>query len=212
MAKITKIETQKRNKNRVNIYLDDRYAFAINAELVYREGLKVNLEVDEEKLHNVSKKENLSKCKETALKIIERSYKTEKEIKEKLREKGYDLDDILKVVEFLKEYNFINDESYIKMYIKDRLRSQGREKIKYALLRKGIDGDLVEEELNSIDKDEERTVAIELAIKKYSVLVKSESDKYKLWNKLCRFLVGKGYNYSIAKEVVQEVFHMEDMN
>ncbi|MBD7910158.1 MULTISPECIES: recombination regulator RecX [Clostridium] len=212
MAKITRIETQKRNKDRVNIYLDDRYAFAVNAELVYREGLKVNLEVDEEKLHNLSKNENLLKCKETALRIIERSYKTEKEIKEKLREKGYDSEEIIKVLGFLKEYNFINDESYMKMYIKDRLKSQGREKIKYALLRKGIDSDLIEEELNSIDMDEERNIAVELATKKYLVLIKRENDKYKLWNKLCRFLVGKGYKYSIAKEVVQEVCHMEDIN
>ena len=34
MPKITKIEIQKNNKDRVNIYLDGEYALAINAELV----------------------------------------------------------------------------------------------------------------------------------------------------------------------------------
>lgn len=209
MAKITKIESQKKNKDRANVYINDSYAFAVNAELVYKEGLKVNLEIDEKQLHEIVKKDNFIKCKETSLRIIERSYKTEKEIKEKLREKGYDLEEVLKVLEFLKEYNFINDESYTRMYIKDRLKNQGREKIKYALLRKGIDSNLIEEELSLVDKDEEKITAIELARKKYLSLVKSESDSYKLWNKLCRFLVGKGYNYSIAKEVVQEVIHMD---
>lgn len=34
MAIITKIEIQKKNKERVNIYLDEEYAFSISAELV----------------------------------------------------------------------------------------------------------------------------------------------------------------------------------
>lgn len=212
MAKITKIESQKKNKDRVNIYLDYKYAFAMNAELVYREDLKVNLEVDEEKFYDLVKKDNFSKCKENSLRIIERSYKTEKEIKEKLIERGYELEEISKVVEFLKEYNFINDELYTKMYIKDRIKRQGKEKIKYVLLRKGIDGDLIEEEFSLIDDNEEKIIAIELATKKYTKLLKSESDSYKLWNKLYRFLVGKGYDYSMVKEVIQEVLHMEDIN
>ena len=33
---ITKIELGKRNKERVNIYIDDEYAFSISAELVIR--------------------------------------------------------------------------------------------------------------------------------------------------------------------------------
>ena len=42
MAKITKIEIQKRNKERVNLFLDDEYAFSLSTELVYKEGLKTN--------------------------------------------------------------------------------------------------------------------------------------------------------------------------
>ena len=37
---ITKIELGKRNKERVNIYIDNEYAFSISAELVYKENLK----------------------------------------------------------------------------------------------------------------------------------------------------------------------------
>jgi regulatory protein len=36
MGKITKIEIQKRNKERVNLFLDGEYAFSISAELVYK--------------------------------------------------------------------------------------------------------------------------------------------------------------------------------
>ena len=56
MGKITRIEVQKRNKQRFNIYIDEVYAFSVNGELVYKEKLIVNEEVDEERLHNIAKK------------------------------------------------------------------------------------------------------------------------------------------------------------
>ena len=212
MGKITKIEVQKRNKERVNVYIDEVYSFAVNAELVYKKGLKTNMEIDEVRLKEVVKEENLSKCKNTALRIIERSYKTEKEITDKLVEKGYDMESIKPTLEFLREYNFINDESYTKMYVKDRMRTQGSQKIKYALMRKGVDEGAIASALDTIDKDGEMQVAMELATKKYVQLSKREDDKYKLWNKLCRFLVGRGYDYSLAKDVVKKVVNVEDVD
>ena len=192
MSKITKIEAQKRTKDRVNIYIDEAYAFSVSAELVYREGLRKDLVINEEKLKEVVKEDNIIKCKNTALRIVERSYKTEKEIKEKLFEKGYEKDEIDKTLEFLSEYKFINDEAYTKMYVKDRAKTQGRGKIKYALMKKGVDQEDIESALETIDKDEEKEAALELARKRYLVISKRESDKYKIWNKLCRFLVGRG--------------------
>lgn len=211
MGKITRIEVQKRNKERFNIYIDEVYAFSVNGELVYKEKLIVNEEVNEEKLHKIAQKENLLKCKNTALRIIERSYKTEKEIKERLIEKGYDVESILPVIDFLKEYSFIDDSAYIKMYIKDRIRSQGAQKIKYALIRKGIDPNEIEDNLTNINKDDERNVAFELVKKKHSQLVGKENDTYKLSNKLCRFLVGRGYDYALAKDVIKKVMNIDDM-
>lgn len=212
MSKITRIEVQKRNKQRFNVYIDEVYAFAVDGELVYKEKLSVNEEVDEERLQNIAKKENLSKCKNTALRILERSYKTEKEIKERLIDKGYDLDAILPIVDFLKEYAFINDSEYIKMYIKDRIKRQGAQKIKYALIKKGIDPDEIEANLTILNKNEEINVALELAKKKYSQIVLRESDKYKLSDKLCRFLIGRGYDYALVKDVIKKVINSEDFD
>ena len=60
------------------------------------------------------------------------------------------------------------------MYIKDRIRRQGAQKIKYALIKKGIDPDEIEANLTNLNKDEEINVALELAKKKYSQLVERE--------------------------------------
>ena len=50
---ITKLEIQKNNKDRVNLYLDEKYYSGISLELVVREHLKVGLDIDEEYLRNL---------------------------------------------------------------------------------------------------------------------------------------------------------------
>ena len=206
MSKITKIETGKRNKERVNVYIDDEYAFSINMELVYKFGLKVNEEVNKEKLIEISNSENLSKCKESALRTIERSYKTEKEIRDKLLAKEFDIETVDSTINFLIEYGFIDDSKFVSMYIKDRIRTQGRNKIRYSLISKGVNKLLIEDAFSTLDRDDEMERAIILCEKKYLNISKREDDDFKIKNKLTRYLLGRGYDYDIAKEVIKEVF------
>lgn len=208
---ITKIEVGKRNKERVNIYIDNEYAFSISAELVYKENIKVKDEINVERLKKLADEDNYIKCKNSALKTIERTYKSEKELRDKLVLKGYDDHIIKQTINFLREYNLLNDTNYAKMYVKDRSRNQGKNKIKYKLIQKGIDENIIEEELNKIDKDEIKKVVYEMALKKYRVLSKRENDNYKLTQKLYRFLMGKGYDYDLIKDVVKSIVKSEDL-
>lgn len=209
MSKITKIEVQKKNKERVNLFLDEEYAFSLSIELVYKEGLKKNDEVDSKKLEALAEKESAIRCKSSALRIIEKSCKTEKEVIEKLRLKGYGDNAINKSIEFLKEYNFINDLNYTKAFIKDKLNSVGSQKIKYTLLQKGISKELIEEHLANTNKENEKSVAFNLAKKKADLLRKKENDNYKISGKLYRYLISKGYEYDVTKEIVKEVISLD---
>ena len=211
MNKITKIEVQKRNKDRVNVFVDESFAFAISAEILYKEGLKVDQVIDLEKVEKVAREDSFVKCKGSALRMIERSYKTQKEIGDKLFLKGYDKETIERTMEFLKEYKFVNDEAYLNMYIKDKIKGQGKNKIKYDLMKKGIDDNLIENEILGINEDEEKETAYAIALKKYNILSKRENDKFKLSQKLYRFLLSKGYNYDIVSYVVKRILETEDI-
>ncbi|MGL4873511.1 MAG: recombination regulator RecX [Clostridium sp.] len=209
MGKITRIEEGKRNKNRVNIYVDEDFSFAIDVELSYKMGLKKNLEIDEEKIKEAVLKDGFSKCKERAIKIVERSYKTEKELREKLR--GYEFleEQIDYAINFLIEYKFLDDVKYTRMYIKDKLFNQGSNKIKFALERKGINKEVIAEILSEFDKEEEVSRGVYLCEKKYNILKGKETDKYKLKDKLFRYLIGRGYEFSSAKEIINRVINKE---
>lgn len=208
---ITKIEGQKRNKDRANIYIDNDYAFSLSCELVYKEGLKVNEKIDIEKIKAIAKKDNYLKCKNTALRIVEKTFKSEKELKDKLILKGYDNEAIDKTISFLKEYNFLSDNNYAKMYVKDKSRVQGKNKIKFDLIKKGINDNIIEEEISNIDREDEREGAYNLAVKKYNTIAKRENDKFKLSQKLYRFLLSKGYDYDTVSYAVKKVTSNDDI-
>ena len=207
---ITKIEVGKRNKERVNIYIDEEYAFSISAELIYKENIKVKDKIDVDSLKKLADEDNYIKCKNTALKTIERTYKSEKELAQKLALKGYDDHIINRTINFMKEYNLLNDNNYATMYVKDKSRNIGKKKIKYSLLQKGIDEEIIESELEKINNDEVKAIVYEMALKKYKVFSKRENDNYKLTQKLYRFLMGKGYDYDLIKYVVKSIVKSED--
>ena len=84
MAVITKIESQKKNQDRVNIYVNNEFFMAIYTELVYSFNLKKGIEIDENNLKNLLKDEMYIKAKNKALNILSKADQSEKKIKEKL--------------------------------------------------------------------------------------------------------------------------------
>lgn len=208
---ITKIEIQKKNKDRVNVFIDKEYSFSCSSELVYKHGLKINKSVNIEELKIIVNEDNFFKCKNAALKIIEKGYKSEKEVFDKLIKKEYDDKIIARAIEFLKTYNFINDEEYTKLYLKDKIKSQGKNKIKHSLQRKGIAEDIIELHLKDLSLETETKTALKLADKKYRILLKSEHDIKKISKKLWDFLLRNGYHKDIIEEVLVKVVREEDI-
>ncbi|NFJ84767.1 recombination regulator RecX [Clostridium botulinum] len=202
---ITKIEVQKRNKDRVNVYIDEEFNFACSSELIYYHNLKKGKVIDENSLNDIIKEDNYIKAKGYALKYIEKSLKTESQVKEKLYLKEYDEDTVNKVIRFLKDYNFIDDDKYCDMYIREKLNIYGRNKIKYTLLNKGVKENKVIEKINNINEEKEKKVAYKLAEKKYKIMILREKDKFKIYKKIWPYIISRGYNSNIAEWIINEL-------
>ena len=208
---ITKIETQKKNKNRVNVFIDEEYKFACDEELVYRYKLAKGQKVDVNKIEEIAEEDNFIKGKNYAFRIIEKSYKTKSQVVDKLKGRGYDDKVINKIINLLEEYNLIDDRVYVKAYIKDNLSKQGKTKLLYNLKGKGIKEDIILDELYSISDNSLEQAAYNAAEKKYKLLIKRETDSFKLKQKLSSFLLSRGYDYEIIKRVtIRLLEHQED--
>ena len=105
----------------------------------------------------------------------------------------------------MKEYNFIDDRKYADMYIKAKQKNSGKNKIKYDLLKRGINQSIVDSVTESLTSECEEDSARVLAEKKYKAIIKREVDRRKIYEKLLRFLVSKGYTWELSKSVIEKV-------
>ncbi len=209
MSVITKIESQKKNQDRVNIYVNNEFFIAIYTELVYSFNLKKGMEIDEDNLKDLLKNEMYIKAKNKALNILSKADQSEKKIKEKLSSE-YEEDTIDKVIEFLKKNNFINDDILAQKIVNTNINLNrcGKNRIKQNLYVKGIDKNSISEAINEIDDDVEFDNAMYLAKKRYD-RIKNE-DKRKIYQKISQHLAYKGFNYDIIKRVLNKLLNVDE--
>lgn len=209
MAIITKIEAQKKNDDRVNIYVNDEFFIAIFTELVYTFNLKKGMTIEEESLKHILKEEMYMKAKNKALNILAKADQSEKKIREKLSS-DFEDDTIDMVIEFLKKNNFINDDILAQKIVNTNvnLNRCGKNRIKQNLYNKGIDKQSIDEAISDIDTDVEFENAMYLAKKRYD-RVKKE-DKRKIYQKISQHLAYKGFSYDIIKRVLDKLLNSDE--
>ena len=209
MAIITKIEQQKNNEDRVNIYVNGEFFTAIFKELVFTFNLKKGDEINEDNLKSILSDEMYLKAKNKALNILSKADQSEKKIREKLST-DFEENTIDKVIEFLKRNNFINDNLLAQKIINTNLNLNkcGKNRIKQNLYNKGIDSSTINKAINDIDNEAEFENAMYLAKKRYE-RIKNE-DKRKIYHKLSQHLAYKGFNYDIIKRVLNKLLNFDE--
>lgn len=205
MKKISKIEYQKKNKDRFNIYLDDSYAFAVDMNVMIKYSLAKNMELEDDFISEILTAEEEMNAYNYAVNLLSRAPKSEKELKMKMQDKGYDVIFIENVIKKLREQRYIDDERYSEMFISSKINisKDGRRKIKEALYNKGINKEIIDEKLSSVSEEEEIERAFLLAKKKLASM--KEEDTRKKTLKLSNYLINKGFEYSTVKKVVSSL-------
>lgn len=85
-------------------------------------------------------------CRDYALKLIAIKDRTEKEMKGKLSEKGFEENIIEDEIAFLKDYGYIEDKRYAKNFTMDaiNLKKWGKVRIRAELIRRGVDSEITD--------------------------------------------------------------------
>lgn len=202
--KITSIEPQ-RNKNRVNIYVDNLFSIGIEEELRYKYSLQVDMEVDDDFIKEVLKAEEQHKVTNHALNLLSYRQRSIREIYNALKRKGFEESYIQYTIDYCIENNYLNDKNFAVSFVNDKinLNKLGPERIKYELINKGISKDIIDDIL-IIDRDEQYELAMELARKKLPSYRKDDTNAR--YRKLSSFLQRKGYSYDIISKVMRAIF------
>lgn len=201
--KITKIEAQKKNDERVNIYIDEEFAFGLSLELVYSHSLKKGMEVDPDFLNDVVLAEEQIRANNVALRFLGYRQRAEKEIRDRLYKDDFDEDIIENTLDYLRRNQLLNDLEFAKSFMKDKinLSNHGPQKIRYELYQKGIDKEIIDQVLEMDDSEYDR--CLEAAEKKVTSYRKD--DYQARYRKLSGFLQRRGFSFSVIKDVLNEV-------
>lgn len=201
--RITKIEEQKRNKKKYNMYIDGEYHSAIDKEILdemmFIEGMELNEEDFNQKLEIIQYKSALR----SAFYILARSSKTENELKKKLKEKQYPEKAINQVLDYLRAIGYINDDSYAESYIgimKDTAGTSSRS-LYYKLAGKGVDTEVIQQKIEEAGIDDYSS-ALKTAQKKLPGL---KGDKREKTVKLIGFLYRKGFGMDVCRKIIEEL-------
>lgn len=123
-----------------------------------------------------------------------------KDARQKLIKWEIQEEDIKKIMSFLFEHKFIDDERFARIYTEDKFHFNhwGKQKITMMLRQKGISQDIIDDALSIIPTDNYTEHCMELLQQKYRTL--TEQDPYKLKAKLIRFAVGRGFDYDTVSK------------
>ena len=196
---ITKIQALTKQKYR--IFLDGESAFTVYKGELSRyhleEGAVLPPEVYEELVNGVLKKRATLR----AMHILERTDKTEAQLRKKLEESEYPKEAVESAIAYVTSYGYLDDRRYAEHYIEWKKQGKGKARLKMELVQKGISREIIEEVLESTDFGETREMIRLIILKKRKTNIPmNEKEKQKLYG----FLMRKGFPSSDILAVMRE--------
>lgn len=215
--KVTQIESQKRNPKRFNIYLDGKYAFGADEDLIVHFRLIVGKEVTIQDLQKLLYEAEVGKLIEKLYGYITIRQRSEKEIHDYLKQLSYkrkvkgqeEISDLSMqlCLDRLRQKGLVDDMSFAKSWVESRRRSKkkGSLALKFELIQKGISNEIIAQVLSADSFDDEATLAAQALEKKLSSF--NSYDSQKRYQKGIEYLLRKGFSFQVAKEAVTAVLN-----
>ena len=201
MAKITAIQAQKHDPNRVSIHLDGEYAFGL-AKIVAA-WLRVGEELSEEKIASLKAEDSCERAYQQALLFLSYRPRSESEIRQNLRKHDIPEQSIEQTLERLREARLADDKQFARSWVENRstFRPRGRRALTMELRRKGIADEVTGLALADLD---EEALAYKAGLKKARHLQVQECNEFR--RKLSDFLARRGFPYSVIAPVVSRIW------
>ena len=191
---IIEIEKQKKD-NRFNLFVDGEFYSGLNVDQVVKYNLKSGQDLEKDFIDQIVLESETFYAFNKVLKYISKSMKTEHDLQKYLLQKGFKDDVIQQTIQKLKDYNYLNDELYVKSYVETYKNKYGINKIKQNLKNKNVDEELINQYLNFDEKE------VIFNIKK-EILKQTKNKELDLKQKqrLYRNLTYKGYSFEQIKK------------
>jgi regulatory protein len=206
---ITRIVATQRDPERVSVFIDEKFAFALPAILVLERGLKRGDALDEDTVRGLEAIAVAEKATEAALNFVSYRPRSEREVRDRLRQRAYPSAAIDYAIDKMRGWRYLDDKGFAEFWVGNRVEHspRGRRALASELRAKGVDRDVVDEVLDTVDLDEE-AAALELARKRLPSL--ANLDPQVRQRRLSDYLARRGYGWDVVGPVLRRLLDDKD--
>ncbi len=201
-GEITALKVQKKNPQRVDVYLDGEFAFGL-ARIVAA-WLKVGQILSENEVDRLRVQDAREVVYQYALRLLNYRPRTEKEVEQKLKDKGCSPELISATLERLRQSSLLNDEQFAQGWVESRavFHPRSQRVMRMELRQKGVAEDVIDRTLDgAADED---SLAYQAAQRRAQRLAGTDWPDFR--NKLIQFLARRGFSYATISPVVRRLW------
>jgi len=200
---ITALVAQKKNKDRVSVFLDGKFAFGLAAiEAIQLKRGQVLSDADIERLRE---RDTVEKAHERALHFLSFRPRSEAEVRRNLQDGKFAPEMIERAVERLKRAGLVDDRAFGQYWLENRGQFSPRSAraLKHELRQKGVDPASIDAALRAAGHDEGEA-AFQAALPRARRLAHLETQEFR--QKLGAYLGRRGFTYEVASEAVRRAW------
>jgi len=202
---ITRMEVQKKNKERVNVYLDDEFAFGISLKLALT--LKRGQQLGAAEIAHLKHEDARTVAYNNATRFLGYRPRSTYEIEQYLAKKDFPPDVIDYTVDTLTARGYLNDEEFARAWVENRMRfrQRGAYGLRHELRQKGLSDSVVDAALADLDEEAAAWAAVQPKLSRWQGL-----ERQPMQHKVISFLNRRGFGYDTARTTFERLWELGD--
>lgn len=197
---ITALEIQKRNKERVNVYLDGEYVFSLEA--MKAAALRKGQTLTEAEVDALRGEDEVARAVETAARFLAYRPRSVAEVRRNLVEKDTPDEIIDAALQRLHDMRYLDDHAFAVFWVENRsqFKPLSPRALRYELRQKGVEDSIVNDVLANVDPQNTAYRAAQSQVRR---LQNSTIDVFR--HKLDVFLQRRGFSHAAARDVIEQL-------
>jgi len=203
MKKITALRVGRGWGKRVSIFLDSKFAFSLEAEVVAKEGLQVEQVLSAEQIKALARSDSFQLCLNAAMHYLSYRPRSELELRERLCQRGFDGDNVEAVITRLREQGLVDDMAFAQFWKDNRESFSPRSQwlTKLELKRKGVASDIIDQTVDALDDDDSAYRAVQSKARGLPY-----PDYQSFRRRLGGYLKRRGFSYEVIEHAVERMW------
>lgn len=198
---ITRLQVQKNNPQRVNVFLDGEFAFGVALDVAA--SLRKGQRLSDAEIVALRSQDAVEKAYQAALRFLASRPRSRAEVERRLAAKGHAAEAIAPALERLEAHGYLDDASFAAYWVENRSRFRPRSAaaVRHELRQKGVDAETIRSALGELDEDEAAWAAVAQRLERWRGLTKEQ-----LMQKIMNYLARRGFSYEIAQRTARRAW------